>query len=377
MVKDAKASASLDGASSPPSSSTASPSPVMTASAVVATAAAAAPSSPHAVPYPSPAVLVEALGFVLNQEGLVDFSIKKKLLTVSKDVCDTTRTSILGLSGDERLLPILGKFDRLGYLSITFGEYSSRAWYQTAGVDLSAVAPLLQHLEILTLEKPERGKSKEKKKKKAKIESQSTAGKKKDAEEETGGGGSELIVLDADEVGEEGEASAAAAAGEGAVQDGGFIVDVLLRRIEAPPFKDFGKHLTSVLAASSKKIPIGLSIDPSRYRVDTGRVLILETLLAPERSSAFITALAADAKQIGSVTLLTLLKEVASRGLLGSGGVCGALERQQLAEAVDVLKLAADASPEALCVLRALKGEPVDHLCDVLTRIKIVAVKTK
>jgi hypothetical protein len=156
-----------------------------------------------------------------------------------------------------------------------------------------------------------------------------------------------------------------------------FIVDVLLRRIEAPPFKGFGRHLTTALVAGTKKIPAGLLIDPARYDVNTGRVLLLETLLAPERSSAFFAALAGDAKNVGNVTLFNLLKEVASRGLLGPGGVVSAGERQQLGEAVDVLKLAMDASPEALCVLRALKGEPADHLRDVLTRIQVVAVRTK
>ncbi|GAB5032165.1 Hypothetical protein NocV09_00801320 [Nannochloropsis oceanica] len=904
MVNDTKPKASLDGAFSPPSSSAAYPSPAMTSSAAVevATASPTTPSSPHAVTYPSPPVLMEALGFVLNQDGLVGLSTKKSLLTVSKDVCDTTRSSILRLRGDERLFPILGKFRRLSNLSITFGDYSSRAWYQPAGVDLSVVAPLLKNLKISTLEKPEREKSKMKKKKGGKgIQSM--------AEKKTGGGGLELIALDPDEVGEGEQVSTVDAAGEGMVQNAGkhaekglskrnlnprggkhgkkrrfyadvgnvgsdiepaagdtaalkvarepctlltglrslrclttinlrfdeeigiaaerwieeqlpssleyltisgpevlelgfgpltrlvragklpklvymrferkssaalfpsaspdmtirlfinlltsltrvttprlhslyfckdnptgdedgsdwldqlfcsdpkweteteallhwaadgerpphlhhlyvesrtavpkllrtrdprlvelgtllyasvdgrifceldldcvvawvdqldecnsyyaraqavraldiyvksdetyyldpteypdlyhrtrvllyelvrvalaaptgkegentpdqalsllayhllamvsfalestqnfplfhvsdvdfeaiaviavkviafrfsedayldasfvllrilrqdlpvrgvwelnmaamadrgfratkeerkeglygdlarytpsatvdngmvravmmirlvlhvifeqpckfilkslvklrmetllfllsenvalmfealraerllasvvaalfqddctpsilwicshldiprwvpgFIVDVLLRRIEAPTFKGFAKYLTSMFATSSKKIPSGLPIDPSRYRVDTGRVLILETLLAPERSSAFITALAADAKQVGSMTLFNMLKEVASRGLLGSGGIVSAWERQQLGEAVDVLKLASDASPEALCVLRALKGEPVDHLCDVLERIKIVAIKTK
>jgi len=923
MVKDAKAAASPTGgapASSHPSSLAAPPSPATTPTAAAA-AAASAPPSPSAVRYPSPALVVEGLGFVLNQD-LVDFANKKNLLTVSKDVRDTTRTSVLGLSGDERLLPILGKFGRLRHLSINFEKSPEDAQYQTAGVDLSVVTPLLQCLEVRTRARPEEGEKKIKKKKNAKREGQSTEGNKTEVGEENGGGGSEMIVLDADEVGEHGEAQAAAAAGDdggkrskkrrskshlkpqggksgkksktgaeadleesdtkpaaagtaapkavllepctlltglrsmrcltsvtllcegmGAVaekwveeqlppsleklvirgpvllnlgfgpltrlvragrlprltsllvgrsigrfaadflqpspdatigvfielltsltrattprlqylafqgglpplvdevwavdddgggwldlllgeypkweaqtkalrhwwtaagerpphlqqlkvedrndveavpkllktgdprlvelgtllyasvgtfmyldeldfdgvvalvdqleerhshyaraqavralacyvhlggdylspndhpelfhrardllyklvhvalaaptgQEGGpppdpalsfltkyllsmvsaalagdenvtffdlsdvdfeaiavlavkvlafrcpskvvaqrsastvllhilredihvrgvwegsmaamaqrglratkeegkrgvyadvaartistvegdetagtvmmirlllrmffgrpdspservrvpvkplletlllflsqnvallfealraqrllapvvavlfhdrstpsllwicshldtphwvpgFIVDVLLRRIEAPPFQGFAKHLTTALAAGTKKIPSDLPIDPARYHVATGRVLLLETLLAPERSSAFFTALAADAKQVGSVTLFNLLKVVASRGLLGPGGVVGAVERQQLAEAADVLKLVTDASPEALCVLRALKGEPVDHLRDVLARIQVVAVKAK
>lgn len=44
---------------------------------------------------------------------------------------------------------------------------------------------------------------------------------------------------------------------------------------------------------------------------------------------------------------------------------------------MNLLKLAMDGSAEAICVLHAVKSEPIDHLRDSLTRIEAEFVKQR
>ncbi|EWM25002.1 hypothetical protein Naga_100068g25 [Nannochloropsis gaditana] len=152
----------------------------------------------------------------------------------------------------------------------------------------------------------------------------------------------------------------------------GFMVDILLGSRDNLCFP---KYLTALLTAGVKR-STGMQLNPS-VNLLAGRRILLETLFAPERKDRFWKVLSRHANQVGKMTLFSLLAEAANRCLLEPGGPVGPVERQQLADAVNVLRLAEEGSSDALYVLRALKGEPESHLRDVLSQIQIaLAAKT-
>ncbi len=153
----------------------------------------------------------------------------------------------------------------------------------------------------------------------------------------------------------------------------GYLVDVLLRRIEAPAFTGWARHitllLTTTLGGLRRYFP---GMQPEEHQL--GQERILNRLLSPRRIRSFWPLLAAEAKQVGAATLIMLLKEATARNLL-TPKLLGAGDRALLAEAADVMKLATDGSPTSLEVLRALCGDPVSHLQDVLDRIQATSLK--
>jgi hypothetical protein len=159
----------------------------------------------------------------------------------------------------------------------------------------------------------------------------------------------------------------------------GYLADVLLKRIPAPITQGLGRYLSTDFIFTSKTLVGGMAVPKSNYDVATGRRLLLDALLTPERAPIFLKRIARKAHGMCSLPLYNLLKEAANRHLLGPGGegVLDAADLEKLGEVVNLLKLAMEGSPESVCVLRAVKGKLIDHLRDFLGRIEVEFVKQK